>query len=51
MKQSYCGLCENCRIDKPDFLEAIGKVKEYIGQLPMYFLGALLSRRRRLFFR
>ena len=39
MKQSYCGLCENCRIDKPDFLEAIGKVKEYIGQPPMYFWG------------
>ena len=37
MKESYCGLCENCRIDKPDFLEAIGKVKKYLGQLPMYF--------------
>ena len=36
MKESYCDLCENCQIDKPDFLEAIGKVKKYLGQLPMY---------------
>jgi hypothetical protein len=31
MKQSYCGLCETCLIDKPDFLDAIAKVKGYQG--------------------
>ena len=35
MKQSYCGLCETCLIDKPDFLEAIAKVKEYLDQFPI----------------
>ncbi len=32
MKQSYCGLCETCLIDQPDFLEAIAKVNEYLDQ-------------------
>lgn len=35
MKQSYCGLCENCPIDMPDFLKAISKVREYFDQLPI----------------
>jgi Protein of unknown function (DUF3795) len=35
MKQSYCGLCETCLIDKPDFLMAIAKVKEYLDQFPI----------------
>jgi len=35
MKQSYCGLCETCLLDKPDFLEAIAKVKEYLDQFPV----------------
>ncbi|MBM4273932.1 MAG: DUF3795 domain-containing protein [Deltaproteobacteria bacterium] len=33
MKQSYCGLCENCPIETPGFLKAIAKVKEYLDQL------------------
>ena len=35
MKKSYCGLCENCPIDMPDFLKAITKVKEYFDQFPV----------------
>jgi len=35
MKQSYCGLCEKCPIDLPDFLKAISKVSEYFDQLPV----------------
>ncbi len=37
MKQSYCGLCETCLIDKPYFLEAVAKVKEYLDQFPISF--------------
>jgi hypothetical protein len=35
MKQSCCGLCETCLLDKRDFLEAIAKVKEYLEQFPI----------------
>jgi hypothetical protein len=37
MKQSSCGLCETCLIDKPNFLDAIAKVKEYLDQFPIYW--------------
>ena len=37
MKQSYCGLCETCLIDEPDFLEAVARVKEYLEQFPNFW--------------
>ena len=27
MKESYCGLCDQCQLDNPEFLEAVAKVK------------------------
>ena len=35
MKQSYCGICENCPVDMPDFLKVITKVREYFDQIPV----------------
>ncbi len=37
MKESYCGLCDTCPLDNPDFLEALAKVKNYVNQLPLYW--------------
>jgi hypothetical protein len=37
MKESYCGLCDTCPLDQADFLEALTQVKNYVGQLPIYF--------------
>jgi len=32
MKDSYCGLCYTCPLANPDFLEAIARIKSYLGQ-------------------
>lgn len=37
MKHSYCGLCDTCQLDHPDFLEALSKVRYYIEQFPLYW--------------
>ncbi|MHB9073666.1 MAG: DUF3795 domain-containing protein [Desulfobaccales bacterium] len=34
VRESYCGLCEQCQLDSPDFQEAVSKVKTYLDQLP-----------------
>jgi hypothetical protein len=26
IRESYCGLCEQCQLSSPDFQEAVGKV-------------------------
>jgi hypothetical protein len=36
-KESYCGLCNTCPLGNLDFLEALAKVKNYVGQLPLYW--------------
>jgi Protein of unknown function (DUF3795) len=30
MKESYCGLCDECQLGAPDFLKALVTVKEYL---------------------
>ena len=37
MKQSYCGLCETCLKDDPDFLDAVARVKECLDQFPTFW--------------
>jgi hypothetical protein len=37
MKKSYCGLCERCNLDNPDFLQAIATVKRYLDQFWVYW--------------
>lgn len=36
-KESYCGLCNTCPLGNLDFLEALAKVKNCVGQLPLYW--------------
>jgi hypothetical protein len=37
MKDSYCGLCDQCQLDNPDFLAAVAKVKSYVDQFRVYW--------------
>jgi len=37
MKESYCGLCQTCPLDNPDFLEAVARVKAFLAQSPFYW--------------
>lgn len=37
MPESYCGLCQNCPLDNPDFLSAVARVKGYLTQAPFYW--------------
>ena len=30
MKESYCGLCEDCQLGAPEFMQALATVKEYL---------------------
>jgi hypothetical protein len=30
MKESYCGLCDDCKLGSPDFLAALATVKAYL---------------------
>lgn len=36
MKESYCGLCDQCQLDHPLFLEAAGKVISFLDQFRVY---------------
>ncbi|MFA5110978.1 MAG: DUF3795 domain-containing protein [Desulfobaccales bacterium] len=38
-KESYCGFCERCRLDSPDFQEAVAKVSDYMDELPEFWRG------------
>jgi len=37
MKESFCGLCDKCRLDHPDFLEAVARVKSFVDEFPAYW--------------
>jgi hypothetical protein len=37
MKESYCGLCDTCPLDQPDFLNALSQVRNFIEQMPIYW--------------
>jgi hypothetical protein len=37
MKESYCGICNECQLGAPDFLEAVGTVKAYLDQFRLNF--------------
>jgi len=32
MRESYCGLCDDCQLGHPSFLEAVSRLKEYVDQ-------------------
>ena len=36
MKESYCGFCDDCQLDHPEFLEAVAKVKSFVDQFRVY---------------
>jgi hypothetical protein len=37
MKDSFCGLCEDCHLGNQDFHEAIEKVISYVSNLPLHW--------------
>ncbi|MEJ2091803.1 MAG: DUF3795 domain-containing protein [Syntrophobacterales bacterium] len=37
MKESYCGCCDTCPLDNPDFLEALTQVKKYVKEFPIFW--------------
>jgi len=37
MKESYCGLCDQCQLGSPDFQAAVAKIKTYVDQLPAFW--------------
>ena len=49
MKESYCGLCDQCQLDHPEFLEAVAKVKSLRGPVSDLLVGALFLGRRAVF--
>ena len=48
MRESYCGLCDDCQLGHPGFLETVARLKELPGPGPGQRLGPLLSRAGRL---
>ena len=32
MRESYCGLCDDCQLGHPGFLEAVSRLREYVDQ-------------------
>jgi hypothetical protein len=32
MRESYCGLCDDCRLGNWDFLETVSRLQEYVGR-------------------
>jgi len=30
MRESYCGLCDQCQLGSPEFLEAVARLKDYV---------------------
>jgi hypothetical protein len=37
MKESYCGLCDQCQLDHPEFIEAVATVKSFVDQFRIYW--------------
>ena len=37
MKESYCGLCDKCLLDHPEFLAAVATVKGFVDQFRVYW--------------
>ena len=33
MRESYCGLCDDCQLGNPDFLELVSRLKDYLDQV------------------
>ncbi|MFH1594753.1 MAG: DUF3795 domain-containing protein, partial [Pseudomonadota bacterium] len=33
MRQSYCGLCDDCQLGNPDFLQTVSHLREYLKRL------------------
>lgn len=33
MRQSYCGLCDDCQLGNPDFLQTVSHLREYVKRL------------------
>jgi hypothetical protein len=33
MRQSYCGLCDDCQLGNPDFLQTVSHLREYVRRL------------------
>ncbi len=36
-KESFCGLCDRCELDDPEFLKAVAKVKSYVDRFRVYW--------------
>ncbi|MGO8761743.1 MAG: DUF3795 domain-containing protein [Desulfobaccales bacterium] len=37
MKESYCGLCDQCQLEHPEFLAAVSTVKSFVDQFRVYW--------------
>ena len=37
MKQSFCGLCDRCNLDNPEFREAVATIKKFFDQFWVYW--------------
>ncbi|MCK9376500.1 MAG: DUF3795 domain-containing protein [Syntrophobacterales bacterium] len=37
MKESYCGLCDACQLDNPEFLQAVAQVKSFVDRFRVYW--------------
>src|SRR5665648_817798 len=33
MRESYCGLCDDCQLGHPGFLETVSRLKDYLEQI------------------
>lgn len=44
MKDSYCGLCDDCQLSQPDFQAAAAKVKTYVDRLPPFWQRQCLQK-------
>ena len=33
MRESYCGLCDDCQLGHPGFLETVSRLKDYLEQV------------------
>jgi hypothetical protein len=37
MKESFCGFCEKCQLDNPEFPDAVARVKSFVDQFRAYW--------------
>lgn len=37
VKESYCGLCDRCQLENPDFLKAVATVKRFVDRFRVYW--------------